>query len=51
MNKTDIDGGIASATNVIANALGGDELKFVMEKDFDAWLDSYAVSLALPPLS
>lgn len=39
-NKTDIDGGIASATNVIANALGGDELLFVMEKDFDSWLDS-----------
>jgi len=39
-NKTNIDGSIASATEIQANSRGGDELKFQMEKDFDAWLDS-----------
>jgi len=40
VNRSNIDGSIASAVQVTANAKGGDELKFTMERDFTAWLDS-----------
>jgi len=40
VNKSSIDGSFASNVQVTANARGGDELKFVLGKDFDGWIDS-----------
>jgi hypothetical protein len=39
-NRSKIDGSFATNTAVTANARGGDELKFQLGRDFDAWLDS-----------
>ena len=40
VNKTEIDGKIADNVKVTANAHGGDELKFVADKDYSGWLES-----------
>jgi len=40
VNASSIDGSFANDVKVQANARGGNELKFVMGHDYDAWLES-----------
>jgi len=38
VNKSNIDGNFLDGAKVIAGAKGGDEMKFIVGHDFDAWL-------------
>ena len=48
VKKSDIDGGVQDNVITAAHAKGGDELLFVSEHHYEAWLDSCA---PLPPLA